>query len=65
MPAVFNPGPSPTSSSSPSSGFDPWQVAQPASMAQIRDLQVQCEKDLMRVRIIFDRAFYGTVFSKG
>ena len=34
-------------------------------MAQIQDLQVQCEKDLMRVRIIFDRAFYGTVFSKG
>ena len=65
---MFGSGPAPTSSSSssPSSaGFDPWQVAQPASMAQIRDLQVQCEKDLMRVRIVFDRAFYGTVFSKG
>jgi len=34
-------------------------------MAQIKDLQVQCEKDLMRVRILFDRPFYGMVFSKG
>jgi hypothetical protein len=34
-------------------------------MAQIQDLQVQCEKDMMRVRIIFDRPFYGMVFSKG
>jgi hypothetical protein len=34
-------------------------------MAQIRDLQVQCEKDLMRVRVVFDRPFYGMVFSKG
>jgi len=44
---------------------DPWKIAQPANMAQIKDLQVQCEKDLMRVRIIFDRPFYGMVFSKG
>jgi len=44
---------------------DPWQIAQPANMAQIKDLQVQCEKDLMRVRIVFDRPFYGMVFSKG
>jgi len=34
-------------------------------MAQIKDLQVQCEKDLMRVRVVFDRPFYGMVFSKG
>ena len=27
--------------------------------------QVQCEKDLMRVRVVFDRPFYGMVFSKG
>ena len=34
-------GPSfPSSSSGPSGSFDPWQVAQPATMAQIRDLQV-------------------------
>lgn len=46
-------------------GFDPWQVAQPANMAQIQDLQVQCEKDLMRVRVVFDRPFYGMIFSKG
>ena len=44
---------------------DPWQSAQPANMAQIKDLQVQCEKDLMRVRVVFDRPFYGMVFSKG
>jgi hypothetical protein len=50
--------------SAPSSA-DPWQIAQPANMAQIQDLQVQCEKDMMRVRIIFDRPFYGMVFSKG
>ena len=48
-----------------SSNGDPWQIAQPANMAQIQDLQVQCEKDMMRVRIIFDRPFYGMVFSKG
>ena len=47
------------------SNVDPWQIAQPANMAQIQDLQVQCEKDMMRVRIIFDRPFYGMVFSKG
>ena len=34
-------------------------------MAQIQDLEVQCEKDLFRVRIKFDRPFYGMVFSKG
>ena len=51
--------------SGPSSSADPWQIAQPANMAQIQDLQVQCEKDMMRVRIIFDRPFYGMVFNKG
>ena len=44
---------------------DPWSTSQPANMAQIKDLQVQCEKDLMRVRVVFDRPFYGMVFSKG
>lgn len=34
-------------------------------MAQIQDLQVQCEKDMMRVRVQFDRPFYGMIFSKG
>ena len=34
-------------------------------MAQIQDLEVQCEKDLFRVRVNFDRPFYGMVFSKG
>jgi hypothetical protein len=46
-------------------GNEPWKISQPANMAQIKDLQVQCEKDMMRVRIIFDRPFYGMVFSKG
>ena len=49
------------------SGFssDPWQQSQPSNMAMIKDLQVQCEKDMMRVRVLFDRPFYGMVFSKG
>ena len=47
-------------------GFtDPWTQSQPSNMAMIKDLQVQCEKDMMRVRISFDRPFYGMVFSKG
>ena len=44
---------------------DPWQQSAPSNMAMIKDLQVQCEKDMMRVRILFDRPFYGMVFSKG
>ena len=44
---------------------DQWQNSQPSNMAMIKDLQVQCEKDMMRVRILFDRPFYGMVFSKG
>merc|ERR1719422_1293638 len=44
---------------------DAWAQSQPANMAQIQDLEVQCEKDLFRVRIKFDRPFYGMVFSKG
>ena len=47
------------------SSNDPWQQSQPSNMAMIKDLQVQCEKDMMRVRIVFDRPFYGMVFSKG
>ena len=42
-----------------------WEQSQPSNMAMIKDLQVQCEKDMMRVRILFDRPFYGMVFSKG
>ena len=44
---------------------DAWANSQPANMAQIEDLEVQCEKDLFRVRVKFDRPFYGMVFSKG
>ena len=66
--SIFNGGPAspPRAPAPPStSPNDPWQIAQPANMAQIKDLQVQCEKDMMRVRIIFDRPFYGMIFSKG
>jgi len=44
---------------------DPWQQSAPSNMAMIKDLQVQCEKDMMRVRVLFDRPFYGMIFSKG
>jgi len=44
---------------------DAWAQSQPANMAQIQDMEVQCEKDLFRVRVKFDRPFYGMVFSKG
>ena len=66
--SIFNGGPPPRAPAPPQqavSANDPWQVGAPANMAQIKDLQVQCEKDMMRVRIQFDRPFYGMVFSKG
>jgi len=72
-PAGFNPKrPVTKLQSSPSNAIkrqsaapDAWANSQPANMAQIQDLEVQCEKDLFRVRIKFDRPFYGMVFSKG
>lgn len=57
--------PAPRRSSGPVTPAEPWKIGQPANMAQIKDLEVQCEKDLMRVRVLFDRPFYGMVFSKG
>ena len=67
--SIFNGGPPPRAPAPPPqqavSANDPWQVGAPANMAQIKDLQVQCEKDMMRVRVIFDRPFYGMIFSKG
>ncbi|XP_040578620.1 cuticlin-1 isoform X2 [Lepeophtheirus salmonis] len=45
--------------------MDRWQTAKPTSMAQLKDLQVQCEIEMMRVRVIFDRPFRGLIFSKG
>ena len=66
--SIFNGGPPPRAPAPPQqavSANDPWQVGAPANMAQIKDLQVQCEKDMMRVRVIFDRPFYGMIFSKG
>ncbi|CAL7943770.1 unnamed protein product [Xylocopa violacea] len=41
-----------------------WPLASPDT-PQIKHLQVQCEKTHMRVKIDFDRPFYGMIFSKG
>merc|ERR1711892_1352847 len=43
---------------------DPWPQAQP-DMPKITSLDVQCEKNLMKVSIKFDKPFYGIIFSKG
>lgn len=68
-PATFNNnkpfGSSSTAIKRQTTAPDAWANSQPANMAQIEDLEVQCEKDLFRVRIKFDRPFYGMVFSKG
>jgi len=67
-PATFNNKPFSSSSTAikrQTTAPDAWANTQPANMAQIQDLEVQCEKDLFRVRIKFDRPFYGMVFSKG
>ena len=34
-------------------------------MPQIVNINVKCEKNIMRVKIEFDRQFYGIIFSKG
>ncbi|KAK2703392.1 cuticlin-4-like [Artemia franciscana] len=44
---------------------DLWASNSGVDMPQIKNLQVQCEKTLMRVNIEFDRPFYGMIFSKG
>jgi hypothetical protein len=41
-----------------------WPQAQP-EMPKIISLDVQCEKNLMKVSIKFDKPFYGIIFSKG
>jgi len=48
----------------PSKPDDPWPQAQP-DMPKIVSLDVQCEKNLMKVSIKFDKPFYGIIFSKG
>lgn len=48
----------------PSKPDDPWPQAQP-DMPKITSLDVQCEKNLMKVSIKFDKPFYGIIFSKG
>lgn len=45
-------------------GHDPWPGGRP-DMAQIKALNVKCEKNHMKVYIEFDRPFYGMIFSKG
>jgi hypothetical protein len=34
-------------------------------MPKITSLDVQCEKNLMKVSVKFDKPFYGIIFSKG
>ncbi|XP_015923100.1 uncharacterized protein [Parasteatoda tepidariorum] len=48
----------------PGHGHDPWPGGRP-DMAQIKALNVKCEKNHMKVYIEFDRPFYGMIFSKG
>jgi len=48
----------------PTKADDPWPQAQP-DMPKITSLDVQCEKNLMKVSIKFDKPFYGIIFSKG
>jgi len=48
----------------PTKSDDPWPQAQP-DMPKITSLDVQCEKNLMKVSIKFDKPFYGIIFSKG
>lgn len=44
---------------------DLWLSSSGSDMPQITDINVKCEKNLMRVTIHFDRPFYGIIFSKG
>jgi len=67
---TYNPGPvavpnNPAPSYvQPTKPDDPWPQAQP-DMPKITSLDVQCEKNLMKVSIKFDKPFYGIIFSKG
>ena len=47
-----------------SAGVESWPVTSP-EMPQIVALDVKCEKNLMKVRIEFDKPFNGIIFSKG
>lgn len=48
----------------PTKSDEAWPQAQP-DMPKIISLDVQCEKNLMKVSIKFDKPFYGIIFSKG
>ena len=41
-----------------------WPLSQP-DLPKITNIQVQCEKNSIRVNVDFDRPFFGLVFSKG
>lgn len=41
-----------------------WPLSQP-DLPKITNIQVQCEKNAIRVNVDFDRPFFGMVFSKG
>ncbi|MCL4149919.1 UNVERIFIED_CONTAM: hypothetical protein GTU68_055083, partial [Idotea baltica] len=43
---------------------EPWPTSN-VDMPQIANINVKCDKNLMRVTIDFDRPFYGIIFSKG
>lgn len=63
----YNPQPSnpaPTYVQPTKTQDDAWPAAQP-DMPKITSLDVQCEKNLMKVSIKFDKPFYGIIFSKG
>lgn len=54
----------PPTGSGGGSSSDPWPISAP-DMPQIVALDVKCEKNLMKVRIEFDKPFNGIIFSKG
>lgn len=53
-----------TNAVTPGDGQDLWPQGR-GDMPQIKNLNVKCEKNHMKVNIEFDRPFYGMVFSKG
>lgn len=55
---------SPSSNTVSPDGNDLWPQGR-GDMPQIKNLNVKCEKNHMKVNVEFDRPFYGTVFSKG
>merc|ERR1719471_1698763 len=59
-----NPAPTYVQPSAPKPADDVWPQPQ-QDMPKITSLDVQCEKNLMKVSIQFDKPFKGIIFSKG